>query len=33
VGFASAISLVLILAILVLTLIQMRLLSGHRGQD
>jgi ABC-type sugar transport system permease subunit len=33
VGFASAISLVLILAILVLTLIQMRLLSGRRGQD
>jgi ABC-type sugar transport system permease subunit len=33
VGFASAISLVLILAILALTLIQMRLLRGRRGQD
>jgi ABC-type sugar transport system permease subunit len=33
VGFASAISLVLILAILALTLVQMRLLRGRRGQD
>jgi len=33
VGFASAISLVLILAILGLTLVQMRLLRSRRGQD
>ncbi len=33
VGFASAISLVLILAILALTLLQMRLLRGRRGVD
>ena len=33
VGFASAMSLVLILAILALTLLQMRLLRGRRGQD
>lgn len=33
VGFASAISLVLIVAILALTLVQMRLLRGRRGMD
>jgi len=33
VGFASAISLVLIVAILALTLVQMRLLRGRRGVD